>query len=102
MANKQKNLKKFGQGGGRHSSKRKVLRAREKWYRHEYSCYLKDESSSCVVVIKRKKLKGRKKVKIVQRRNLKKFYQLYRSPETGQLRKRNVKRFFNGNASGYR
>ena len=47
-------------------------------------------------------MKGRKKVKMVQRRNLKKFYQLYRSPETGQLRKRNVKRFFNGNASGYR
>ena len=94
MANKQRHLKKFGQGGGRHSSKRKVLRAREKWYRHEYSCYLKDESSSCVVVIKRKKMKGKKKVKMVQRRN--------RSPETGQLRKRNVKRFFNGNTSGYR
>ena len=87
MANKQKHLKKFGQGGGRHSSKRKVLRVREKWYRHEYSCYLKDESSSCVVVIKRKKMKGRKKVKMVQRRNLKKFYQLYSHLKQDSLEK---------------
>ena len=45
---------------------------------------------------------GKKKPKVVKRRGLKKFYQLYRSAETGQLRKRFVKRLFKGEPNGYR
>ena len=85
MANKQKHLKKLDRGGSRHISERKVLRAREKWYRHEYSCYLKDESSSVLLLLNVKN-EGKEKVKMIQRRNMKNKYQLYRSPETGQLR----------------
>ena len=61
---------------------------------YRYSSYLRD-SSSCVLVINRKMIHGKKKTKVVKRRGLKKFYQLYRSGETGQLRKRYVKRLFN-------
>lgn len=99
MANKQKRGKKFRVSGGRHACKRKVLGYGRKAY--NYSSHLKD-ANSCVLVINRKRTDRKKSVKKVKRRALKKFYQLYRSPETGQLRKRFVKRLFLGKANGYR
>ena len=44
----------------------------------------------------------RKKNKSIKKQSLKRFYQLYRSPVTGQLRKRYVKKLFKNAANGYR
>ena len=97
MANRQR----FGLAGGRHRIKRKALASGSGKKSYRYSSCLKD-SSSCVLTISRKMITGKKKPKVVKRRGLKKFYQLYRSAETGQLRKRFVKRLFKGEPNGYR
>ena len=98
MANKQKRFKKFGLAGGRHSSKRKALGYGRKAYK--YTSNLKDDS--CVLVIRRKTIDKKSVKKVNTVKKMKRFYQIYRSSETGQLKKRFVKRLFHGKPNGYR
>ena len=96
MANKHKRPKKSCLAGGKRGSKRKALG----YGRKNINIHpILKESQSCVLVIHGKPIhrKSVKKVKSVKQ--LKKFYQIYWSAETGQLRKRFFKRFFHGKAS---
>ena len=93
MARKQKYSHKFGLGGGMHTTKRKVLGYGRKAQR--FTCCYKEGCSS-VLIIRRKMIDRKRNVKSAKRRALKKLDQLYRSPETGQLRKRSVKQLFHG------
>ena len=97
MPNKQKRLKKFGLAGGRHSSKRKALGYGRKAYK--YTSNLKE---SCVLVIRHKIIDKKSVKKVNSVKKMKRFYQIYLSSETGQLRKRFVKRLFHGKPNGYR
>ena len=99
MAIGRKKIRKFGLGGGIHSSKRKALGYGRKAY--QYSCQFK-EGAAHVLVIRRSCIRKKLNRKTAKKRALKKFYQLYRSAETGQLRKRYVKRYYSGVAEGYR
>ena len=57
---------------------------------------------SCVLVIRHKIIDKKSVKKVNSVKKMKRFYHIYRLSETGQLRKRFVKRLFHEKPNGYR
>ena len=96
-----KPLYKFGLGAGRHRTRRRAL-CLGKNYGKYTSHFMEEHGNSNILVIKQRSRTEKKKIKSIKKQSLKTFYQLYRSPVTGQLMKRYVKQLFKNAANGYR
>ena len=98
---KAKPPRRFGMAHGKHSQRRKerVQEAKVGRKSFKYKCERQENNK---ITLKVQQGIRRRKSRFLKKRGIKRYYQLYRSPFTGQLKKRVVSKLFDSTASGYR